>query len=257
MRAIIATAQETFLTLRRDKIFYPALIITIFIFLAASFIAEWSVDDWRIIFYNFSQTMFRLAGDIIALLFGTKILQDASADGSIETSLSRPLGRGQWIIGKYLGLAACLVLFGVVAGGSWKLIDLFYEMNTPNEMIGWGILFAITEWLVVGALSILFSTIGGFGSALFSSTVLWVLGLLSGAIASSFDKPNPDFDFVFLVKKISLFWNFDRFTLIHYTRDLKLPGVSFLSSSLLYGVSLCVFLLAISTLTIKSKDAIK
>ena len=101
----IPTAYETFLTLKRDRIYYPALIITALIFVAASFIAEWSVDDWRIIFFNFSQTMFRISGDIIAILFGTKLLQDAVTDGSIETSLSRPVGRAEWVLGKFLGLS--------------------------------------------------------------------------------------------------------------------------------------------------------
>jgi ABC-type transport system involved in multi-copper enzyme maturation permease subunit len=256
-RKIIATAQETFITLRRDQIFYPALIITVLIFLIASFVAEWSVDDIRIIFFNFSQTLFRLSGDILALLFGTKILQDAKADGSIETSLSRPIGRGSWVLGKYLGLASCLILFGVSAGLSWKLIDFIFSMGIPSDLLFWGIGFAICEWLIVAAVSVFFSTIGGFGSALFASSMLWILGLLAGAIASSFSGDNEGFDFVNLVDKVAIFWNFDRFTLIHYSRELSLPSLNFLTSSLMYGFSLCAVFLTGSTIAIKTRDAIK
>ena len=254
---VITTATETFITLRRDQIFYPALFSTVAIFILASYIAEWSVDDWRIIFFNFSQTMFRITGDILALLFGSKILQDARSDGSVETALSRPITRGAWVTGKYIGLAFCLILFGVLAGLAWKTIDVVFVIDTPNTLLFWGILLALCEWLVVASIAIFFSTLGSFGSAIFSASSLWVLGLLSGALTSSFLSTDEESFTMLIIRKISLLWNFDRFTIIHYSRNMINPELSFLSSSALYGISLCIFFLMLSTLAIRSRDLVK
>lgn len=258
MVKLIATAHETFLALKRDKIFYPAIGATVFIFLLASFIAEWSVDDGRIVFYNISTTMFRLSGDMIALLFGSKVIHDAMVSGSIETSLSRPISRGRWVIGKYLGLGACLVLFAVIAGFGWSLINFIYQMKLPTNFILWGTLFALTEWLIIGALSMFLSTIAGFGTALFSCFALWILGLLSGIVASSFYQEDAAPSFASeIVKFLSLVWNFDRFTLIHYSSTFSLPSQGFLLSSLGYGVCLASTLMLVATFAISSRDVIR
>ena len=72
-------------------------------------------------------------------------------------------------------------------------------MDMPKDFIYWGIGLALCEWLVVGAIAI-FSTIGGFGSALFATSMVWILGMLSGAIAASFDnESNSGCDFVAVV----------------------------------------------------------
>lgn len=254
MSTTFASGWETFLTLRRDKVFYPALVFIVLIFFLASFIAEWSVDDFRVIFFNFSQTMFRLAGDVLALVFGSKLLLDARTDGSIETSLARPIGRGGWVIGKFVGLALCLVTFGIMAGLSWVAIDFYYEIGTPLEMILWGVLLSVAEWLVVGAMTVFFSTIGNFGTTIFASSCLWILGLFAGAINASFTQTTTNDVFIQFIRSIATFWNFDRFSIIHYSYNFELPGQAFLIGCIGYGAALILVLISMATITVKSRD---
>lgn len=256
IKQVLATSQETFLLLRRDKIFTPIVAITFFIMFLSSFIAEWSVDDWRVTFFNLSATMLRFAGDMVAILFGTKLMQDASASGSIETSLSRPISRGLWVTGRYFGLAACLSVFAGISLGAWHLLNFVYEIGVPSRFLVWSSLLILTEWLVVGAAAIFFSTLGGFATALFASVSILILGLLIGTAASTFAYENsasqtPAKELVMFLSK---FWNFDRFSMVNYSAEFKLPSSSFLIECLAYGVSWTVFLITGSCYTTYSKD---
>lgn len=259
MSAFIAITYESFLMLRRDKIFVPMLIGLVFLFFLASFITEWSLDDYRIIYFNLTQTSLRLTGGAIAVLFGVKMLHDTYVSGSLETILSRPIYRSTFLQGSYTALLLCLLLYGVLSGLTWWLMNyFFFTHRIPNEFIFWGVALAFLEWGVISAMAYCFSSFCGFGMSLLSVIMMWLVALVSTAMASSLEGLKDSYsDLLPVVEGLAKFWSFDRFSLLAYSRTMEFPSLSFILNSVGYAVSVVAVLLVLSHIFFSSRDIIR
>src|SRR5271169_3241497 len=108
LRAIRVIALETFLLLRRDRIFAPALVLGLAACALALLASDWSIEDFSKILYDVGYFGFQITGGLVALVWGTKTVGDSRQEGSLEVQLAAPISRFTWLIGKYLGLATCL-----------------------------------------------------------------------------------------------------------------------------------------------------
>src|SRR5690606_34381136 len=109
-KVVSVIAWETFVLLRRDKIFVPALVISLLISVLANLASDWSVEDFEKILFDIGFFGFQMTGSLVAIFWGAKIISDSRQEGSLEVQLAAPISRGSWIIGKYAGLCLCLVV---------------------------------------------------------------------------------------------------------------------------------------------------
>ncbi|HEY8806906.1 MAG TPA: ABC transporter permease subunit [Candidatus Limnocylindria bacterium] len=111
--------------------------------------------------------------------------------GTALAILSRPIARAEFVLGKWVGLAA---LVSVYAGSAAAI-----ELGVVNAVVGYGppeplsfIAFVIAEGLVIMTLALLLSTrlsgmVGGV-IALVLFGIAWIGGIVGG-IGSAFDNP--------------------------------------------------------------------
>ena len=111
--------------------------------------------------------------------------------GTALAILSRPISRAEFVLGKWVGLAA---LVSVYAGSAAAI-----ELGVVNAVVGYGppeplsfIAFIIAEGLVIMTLALLLSTrlsgmVGGV-IALVLFGIAWIGGIVGG-IGSAFDNP--------------------------------------------------------------------
>ena len=259
MSSFFAITYESFLMLRRDKIFVPMFIGVVLLFFLASFVTEWSLDDYRIIYFNITQSVLRLTGGAIAVLFGVKMLHDSYVSGSLETILSRPIHRSKFLQGSYTALLLCLLLYGVLCGICWWVMNyFFFTHRIPTEFIFWGVFLSFLEWSVIAALAYCLSSFCGFGMSLLSVIMMWLLGLMSSAMALSLEGLKDSYsDFLPLVEGLSKFWSFDRFSLLAYSRTMELPDSLYLTHAVGYAVSLVGVLLILAHLCFSGRDIIR
>lgn len=259
MSSFFAITYESFLMLRRDKIFVPMLIGVVLLFFLASFITEWSLDDFRIIYFNITQTALRLTGGAIALLFGVKMLHDSYVSGSLETILSRPLHRSVFLQGSFAALLLCLLLYGLLSGLCWWVMNyFFFTHRIPTEFIVWGAFLAFLEWGVIAALSYCFASFCGFGMSLLSVILMWLVALVSSAMASSLEGLRNSYsDLLPVVEGLAKFWSFDRFSLMAYSRTMEFPEPPYLLHCVGYAISAVAVLLILSHLFFAGRDIIR
>ncbi|MCY4443823.1 MAG: hypothetical protein OXC44_03365 [Proteobacteria bacterium] len=261
MAVYYACMRETFTILRRDKVFIPMFVGLVILFFLATFISEWSLDNPRIIYFNMTQTMIRLTGGAIAILFGTKMLHDSYISGSLETILSRPINRSVYLLGSYSALVLCFLLYSIGAGLSWWVINKFFfnsAVTLPTEFIFWGCTFAFIEWCVLGAVAFTFASLCRFGLAILSTLLLWVVGLLSGVMSLSLEGLTDSYSLLLpVVHGVAKFWSFDRFTLISYSRNMHLPDTSFLINCVGYGLLTASVLLVFSHIFFNTRDIMR
>ncbi|SMF82570.1 ABC transporter permease subunit [Pseudobacteriovorax antillogorgiicola] len=252
---IVPVISETFLRLRRDRIFLPALVVGTALLLLSGLASYWGVEEFFKILYDLGTTAFHLTGAMVAIFWGTKLISDSRQEGSLEVQLASPLGRSQWLVGKFLGLASTLILLALAFLIGWQLVYFGYGMG----WMGWKsvAIFSILtlSWLTMGAVAILFSSMSSYAVALFSSVWLLICGLLAAPIMQSMSPETPEA----VRKVVEVFagiWNLHYFNLYEYGNSAEAIAWGTALARLGYGVALIGMFLSLAAFAFNRRDLV-
>ena len=255
MIALIAIVRETFLRLRRDKIFAPAIIAGLSLLGLSGLASYWGIEEFFKILYDLGTTAFQLTGATVAIFWGNKIISDSRQEGSLEVQLASPVSRSTWIIGKFLGLSLALILVALIFILGWEGIYLGYHMGLmPSHDL---IIFAYLtlSWLVMGAISILFASFANAGVAMFCSAWMFLTGLISAPIAQALAPETPE-STKKIVEILASLWNLHLFNLSTLITQGEPLDQLLLASRLGYGLLLIGFCVSLSCLIFQNRDLI-
>jgi len=253
VRHILAICSETFLLLRRDRVFVPALTIMFLLCYFAGVAGYWSIETYRKLIFDVLAAGFHLIGALIAIFWGTKLVADARREGTTELQLAAPIKRHNWIIGKFLGLTFMLVFIGMI------LVVVSQGMLLQQD-VGWMGLDEITmfglivcSWIVLASLAILFSTIAGYTTAMFSVFGMWIIGLTIRNISFALHRDTPEF-IKTSVLQISRAWDLQRFNIVEQITTQTPLVYQDVQWNFIYGLTLCLILLTLACIAINNKD---
>lgn len=155
---LIGLAKNTFREGIRDRLF---LIIGVFgvVLLVSSFvIGPLSLGEERRITQDIGLASISLLTFIIAILVGTGIVYKEIEKRTIYTVLSKPVGRWQFIVGKFLGLSA---IVGLLVLGMTAVLLVVNSLDGTGIQAGLlvAVLLIWMELILLTALSIMMSTI--------------------------------------------------------------------------------------------------
>jgi len=255
IRQTLVVASETFLLLRRGKIFLPALVAGIMIGFITNLASDWSVEDFRKILFDIGAFGYHITGAVVAIFWGTKIISDSRQEGAIEIRLAEPLHRGSWLVGNYLGLAAGLLSLAAVLLAVWQglmLLNRFGWMDQNEIMV---FAFLTLLWLIVGAVAIFFSSFTNSAVALFGSLCLWFVGLWTPSVAAT---ANTDASPLAtnLLNGMAWVWNLAQFNLSEQLVSKSLPPPEALLWLAVLGGSTILLLLALATAVFSRRDLV-
>ncbi|MEY4630456.1 MAG: hypothetical protein RIQ81_576 [Pseudomonadota bacterium] len=253
MRAISLVTIESFLLLRRDKIFLPAAIAGGFIAMFANIASEWGIEEFSKILFDIGAFGFHLTGSLVAIFWGTKTVSEARADGSLEIQLAAPISRVAWLTGKYLGLVFALTLLWLMLVAFWQLLMLandFGAMSRPQLIF---FSFQLLEWCLVGALSLFFSTFAGVTIAMFASITTWLVGLVTMPVYQALP-PGVDRVTGVIVKALAQIWDLRQFNLSGFAVGLEQISDGELRLRAAYGIILILFIMSVSCVFFRRRD---
>lgn len=250
---ISAIAKETFLRLRRDKVFLPTSLVGLVVMFMSGIISFWGVEEFYKILFDLTTTSFNLIGVVVAIFWGTKIIHDSKQEGSIELQLAAPLCRYEWLLGKYIGLASVLVLLALVLMFGLQLVYLWYGMSfMPME--AWIIFSTLSlTWLVISAASMLIASLSSQAVSLFTSFWLLICGLIARPVLQALPPDSPDF-VKQTVSYIAGIWDLHRFNLSEFGSKLGELNWSYFLHALSYASGLIVFILASAVISFRYRD---
>jgi len=254
-RGLLNVTLQTFLLLRRDRVFVPAVVAGVMIAAMANLISDWSVEDFSKILYDVGAFGFHVTGNIVAIFWGTKIFGDARTEGSLEVQLAAPINRTTWLTGKFLGLSISLVFL-------WLILLVFWQGLMKLNYFGWldarqGVffIFQLLGWLVVAAIATFFSSFCSATVALFSSFCLWLAGIATALVAGSLSSNTPEVTRKF-VEGLAQVWDLQQFNLVRYVvtePPLPLHELGWRAS---YGVILILLLITTGSIIFSRRDVI-
>ncbi len=253
MRHILSIASETFLLLRRDRVFLPALCIMFLLCYFAGIAGYWSIETYRKLIYDVLAAGFHLIGALVAIFWGTKLVADSNKEGYTELQLAGPIKRSHWIIGKFLGLAATLVFIGMTLTVISQGMLIYQEVGWMglDELTMFGLI--ICSWVVIAALSILFSAIAGYTIALFSVFGMWLIGLSIKNISFALHRDTPEFARE-TVGKIAQYWDLQKFNIVDQITSQTPLVYRDLQWNFSYALVLCLLFVTLACIAISRKD---
>lgn len=174
-RLVLVVAGSTFREAVRSRTFLGLLAIFA-VCVCLSRIVGWvSSTDGDIVTTDLVLSLQALIGVLVAVATGTVLVQSEITNKTLYTVLSRPIARWQFVLGKYLGLAASLA-----AGQAAMLaIALAYLAATGAEVHRWLLLAALltlAEVLVMAAVSLCWTAVSSPLLAAVLGLATWFCG---------------------------------------------------------------------------------
>lgn len=179
---IRAIAFNTFREAVRDRVLYNLLFFALLLVASAPILSEISPGVQRVLLINLSLSAISIFGTVIAIFLGISLVSKEIERRTLYPVLARPVGRGEFIVGKYFGLAGTLVVnTGAMALGFYLMLwAMMLRITGADANVLIAIYFILLQFLILIGLSLLFSS---FSSPLLSALFalcLFVAGTFAG-----------------------------------------------------------------------------
>ncbi len=178
MRRVLAVATNTFRETIRDRILLVVLLFALGMIVAGLWLASISLGQEGRLVQDFGLVAVSGFGVVVGVFVAAGLLRKEIDKRTVFILFSKPVGRGEFIVGKFLGLSATMAI--VVFGMTVFLFLLAWPVAGAAN--GWLLIagaFIYLQVLVVMALTILFST---FASPILAS-VLGLCVFLAGQLS--------------------------------------------------------------------------
>jgi hypothetical protein len=162
----------------RSKLLYSLLFFAILIILAGVALAALSYVERERILQDVGIASIRLFSVAIAIFVGVGLIHKEVERRTVQTILSKPLSRAEFLLGKYLGLVMIIWLQMAIMVAFFVGVSLI--TGAPLGVSHWAsFLLTAIELAVVVAFATLFSAFTTPMLASFFSCGLWVMGHLT------------------------------------------------------------------------------
>jgi ABC-type transport system involved in multi-copper enzyme maturation permease subunit len=178
---ILAIALNAFREAVRDRVLYNLVLFVLLITAAAIFISELSGGQERKIIVDLGLSAMLLFGVFIAIFVGVGLVYKEIERRTIYAIFSKPVGRGEFIVGKYLGLCLTLLVNVVIMGVGVSVALIYVSRGwDPLALRIWpAILLIYVELMVVTGVAILFSSFSSPALSALLTFFVFIIGHFS------------------------------------------------------------------------------
>ncbi len=170
---LTAITLNTFREAVRDRVLYNLILFVLLLVASAPLFGQISIGMERLILVNVGLSSISLFGVIIAIFIGIGLVSKEIEKKTLYTILSRPVRRWEFILGKYLGLVMTLVVnTALMTVGFYIALLITNGLHKADAVLLVAIYFTVLQFLIVTALTVLFST---FSSPIFSAIFAFAL----------------------------------------------------------------------------------
>jgi ABC-type transport system involved in multi-copper enzyme maturation permease subunit len=157
MSRLLAVAANTFRETVRERVLYNLVFFAVLMTVAGLLLGQLSIRQDEKILKDIGLASMDLFGTLIAVFIGTGLVSKEIERRSLYPLLAKPLGRGEFFLGKFAGLAfTLLVNVAVMAAG--LALTLLATGRRPDPALGGAVYPILLGLLLVVAFAMLFST---------------------------------------------------------------------------------------------------
>jgi ABC-type transport system involved in multi-copper enzyme maturation permease subunit len=153
-----AVAWNTFREAIRDKILYNLVFFSLIIMGVSSFFGQLTLGSRVKIIQDVGLASMSVFGLLIAIFVGIGLVYKEIQRRTIYTLLAKPISRGEFLVGKYLGLMLTILLNVALMAAVLFSLTLIYSEGFVNWEIGKAVFLILVELMLVTAVAVFFST---------------------------------------------------------------------------------------------------
>jgi ABC-type transport system involved in multi-copper enzyme maturation permease subunit len=193
-RRVVAIARNTFREAVRDRVLYNLVLFVLLLSVATVFLGAASASQDAKIIVDFGLGAVLLFGAFIAIFIGVGLVWKEIERRTVYVLFAKPVGRGEFLLGKYLGLCLTLAVNVMVMAAGVTLV-LVYVVRGPTPLLAalWPTVALIyLELTILTAVAMLFSSFSSPILALFGSLAVFLIGHFTPELkgfAALFDAP--------------------------------------------------------------------
>jgi ABC-type transport system involved in multi-copper enzyme maturation permease subunit len=153
-----AVAWNTFREAMRDRILYNLVFFSLIIMGVSTFFGQLTLGKRIKIIQDVSLASMSVFGLLIAIFVGIGLVYKEIQRRTIYTLLAKPISRGQFLVGKFLGLTLTIFLNVALMSVALFLLTLVYSETGMNWDLAVAVFLILVELMLVTAVAVFFST---------------------------------------------------------------------------------------------------
>jgi ABC-type transport system involved in multi-copper enzyme maturation permease subunit len=183
---ISAIARNAFREAVRDRVLYNLVLFVLLLTVAAIFVGELSGGQERKIIVDLGLSAMLLFGVFIAIFVGVGLVYKEIERRTIYAIFSKPVGRGEFLVGKYLGLCLTLLVNVIVMGLGVSLALVYVSRGWDPLIVSlWPAVFLLyLELMILTGVALLFSSFSSPALSALLTFFVFIIGHFSGDLKS-------------------------------------------------------------------------
>lgn len=253
---VAAIARNAFREAVRDRVLYNLVLFVLLLTAAAIFIGELSGGQERKVIVDLGLSAMLLFGVFISIFVGVGLVYKEIERRTVYAIFSKPVSRGEFLLGKYLGLCLTLLVNVLImgAGISLALMYVSHGWDSLALKIWPAVLLIYVELMILTAVALLFSSFSSPALSALLTFLVFVIGHFSADLKSlSLTMPSRSARWLFA----GLYYvlpNLGNFSFITPAGHGQVPEPANVAVSILYGLVYIGVILAAATLILSRRN---
>ncbi len=253
---IVAIAGNAFREAVRDRVLYNLVLFVLLLTGAAVFIGELSGGQERKIIVDLGLSAMLLFGVFIAIFVGVGLVYKEIERRTVYTIFAKPVGRGEFLLGKYLGLCLTLLVNVLVMGGGVSLALIYVSGGFDPLLLSiWpAILLLYLELMILTGVALLFSSFSSPALSALLTFFVFIIGHFSAdlkSLATSMGSLSARWFFGALYYLLP---NLANLSFITPAAHGTMPGGAYIINAILYSLLYVTVVLAAATLIFSRRN---
>ena len=253
---ITAIARNAFREAVRDRVLYNLVVFALLITAASIFIGELSGGQERKVIVDLGLSAMLLFGVFIAIFVGVGLVYKEIERRTIYAVFSKPVGRGEFLVGKYLGLCLTLLVNVLVmaVGVSLALLYVSRGWDPLIPTIWPAVLLIYMELMLLTAIALLFSSFSSPALSALLTFLIFIIGDFSAdlkSLAVSLGSTSARWLFTGLYYLLP---NLSNYSFITPAAHGRTPSAGFVFAAALYALVYVTVILAAATIVFNRRN---
>jgi ABC-type transport system involved in multi-copper enzyme maturation permease subunit len=253
---ITAIARNAFREAVRDRVLYNLVLFVLLLTAASIFIGELSGGQERKVIVDLGLSAMLLFGVFIAIFVGVGLVYKEIERRTIYAVFSKPVGRGEFLVGKYFGLCLTLLVNVVVMGLGVSLALIYVSGGWDSLILKiWpAVLLIYLELMLLTATALLFSSFSSPALSALLTFLVFIIGHFSAdlkGLAGSLGSTSARWLFTGLYYLLP---NLSNYSFITPAAHGHAPSPGFIFATGLYAVVYITVILAAATLIFSRRN---
>jgi len=255
-RRVAAIARNAFREAVRDRVLYNLVFFVLLLIAGAIFLGEISAGQEAKIIVDLGLSAILLFGVFIAIFVGVGLVYKEIERRTLYAILSKPIGRGEFMLGKYLGLCLTLLVNVLVMAIGVSLALLYVSRGwDPFVLTIWpAVLLIYLELMILTGVALFFSSFSSPALSALLTFFIFVIGHFSADLknlSTSMGSISARWLFGALYYLLP---NLANYSFITPAAHGHLPSAGFVLAALLYACAYIAVILAGATMIFSRRN---